>query len=413
MNKFFITSVFIAFVFVSSHAQSWQADPETAKNRTESEEFNYLEKNVPDYTLPPLLTSNDGIKITTTEQWEAFRREEILRTLQMQLFGKVIGKPDQVKYVIKSQKDTLGNKAIKKTIHITMNKNSETLLMKLWLFVPKNISGPAPTYLLVNHRGEAHVFPDETVESGFWPIEQIIDRGYATAGFMARDLDPDSNTDRGFDNGIHGIIEPEGERPSYAWGTLAAWAWGASMAMNYLVTDDDINKDQVVVVGHSRGGKTALWTGAVDQRFAMAVSNMSGCGGAALSRRKYGETVERINTRFPNWFCKNFHQYNNNESELPFDQHMLLAMMAPRAVYVASADEDLWADPRGEFLSLKAAEEIYELYGFSGIPRKEMPPLDTPVTGDRTGYHIRTGEHNMTPYDWEQFMNFTDEMFDY
>ena len=414
MKKDLFLLLTIVFVAISGdvHSQTWQADAQRVKELTKKRsEFNYDENNVPEYKLPDVFTSIDGIKIQNKEQWEAFRRNEIIDILEMELFGKKIGHPDKVTFTLVEKKDTLQGTAFKKTIDIVFHEGTESLTVKLWLFVPKTMDKPLPAFLLANNRGDAGLFPIEQAESGFWPIQKIIKRGYVAACFNVKDIDPDSNENRGFNNGIHGLIEPDGARPDYAWGTLAGWAYGAKTIMDYFETDSDVDSKKVALVGHSRGGKTALWAGATDKRFSIIVSNMSGCGGAALSRREYGETVKQINTRFPHWFAENFHAYNDQEQELPFDQHMLLAMIAPRGLYVSSADKDLWADPKGEFLSLKHAEQVYRLFGFSGIQREIMPPLDSPVMGDRTGYHIRSGIHNLTPYDWEQFMNFADRVF--
>lgn len=363
-----------------------------------------------DLSLPDPLTTSAGNKVTTPAEWQKTRRPELLELFRTHVYGRApIGRPDTLRFDVKeTNKDAMGGKAILKRIDIHFSGPGGKGIISLALFIPNRAPKPVPGFVLICNRGRNNIDPTRKNKSPFWPAERIVQRGYVAASFHNSDLDPDKYD--GFKDGVHGMFDPkDSKRPPDAWGTIAAWAWGASRVMDYFESDNDIDEEHIGVVGHSRGGKTSLWCGAEDERFALVISNDSGCTGAALARRKKGETVAKINNRFPHWFCTNYNKFNGNEDDLPVDQHQLIALMAPRLVYVASASEDLWADPEGEFLSCVHAGPAYELFGLQGVGTNEFPKPEKPLHTGHIGYHIRTGKHNLTEYDWDRFMDFADK----
>ncbi len=363
-----------------------------------------------DLDLPDPLTTNAGETVATPEAWTETRRPEILELFRTHVYGRApVGRPEDLRFeVAKADPTAMDGAATRKLVNVRYSGPGGEGGLRLILFVPNAAPKPAPAFLLISNRDpDENLDPTRAKRSGFWPAEEIVARGYAAAAFHNADVDPDRHD--GFKNGVHGLFDPpDGPRAPDAWGAIAAWAWGASRALDYLETDVDVDARRVAVVGHSRGGKTALWAGAEDPRFAMVVSNESGCTGAALARRKRGERVRQINDRFPHWFCAGYTRYNGREDDLPLDQHMLLALAAPRLLYVASASEDAWADPEGEFLAARAASPVYRLLGQAGLEADAMPGPGGVLHAGRIGYHLRPGKHNLTRWDWARFMDFAD-----
>lgn len=366
---------------------------------------------MPAYMLPDPLRATNGSAIATAAQWRSQRRGELLELFRTHVYGRVPPTSyEQSVAVTGENRNALEGAATLRQVEVRIAREGKSLVIHVNLFTPNKATKPVPAFLLICNRGATNIDASRQIKSEFWPVEEGIARGYAMAAFLNADVDPDKHD--GFQNGIHGLLDP-GQRSADAWGTIAAWAWGASRVLDYLRTVPEIAPDRVAVIGHSRGGKTALWAAAEDERFALAVSNDSGCGGAALSRRRFQgrEQVARIVKSFPHWFCANFSKYAANEDALPVDQHELIALIAPRAVAVGSAASDTWADPRGEFLSVVHAAPVFALWDQRGLGTTDLPPIGSAIHGDGAHYHLRAGKHNLTLEDWQHYFDFADRIF--
>ncbi len=396
------------------------------------------EAKVGSLAIPDVLRRADGTTLTDAAGWMR-HRAALLEIFARELYGRT--PPHEVgdgrtnmRRTTSVDRTALGGKATRKQITVSFTARADGPKLHLLIYQPNTGTAPYPAFLGLNYFGNQCVNADPGIalstewmraapEYGIeknratektrgahafrWEVEKVLARGYATVTAYYGDLSPDH---------VGGLSENVGaffntgtaeQRPADSWGAIGIWAWGLSRALDVLQSDREIDATRVAVHGHSRLGKAALWAGAQDTRFALVISNNSGAGGAALSKRDFGETVAMINTNFPHWFALNFRRYNAREAELPVDQHQLLALIAPRPLYVASATQDLHADPKGEFLAAKFTEPVYALFGKKGLGVAEQPAPDTPV-GETIGYHLRTGAHNILAYDWDQYLNFAD-----
>jgi len=380
-----------------------------SKDLMAQEQFNYDESKVPDLVLPDPFVSAKGEIIRSVEAWEGIKRPELLKVFADQVYGQLPMDYDEIDFEVSTDSGhSYKDVALKNNVTIKVTQKGKVQKINLFLFLPLEGKGPFPVFLLISHRNVQKLFEEH--ENQFFPVRQIVQRGYAAAIFDVEDVSPDDK--ERFADGILTTLYPEQMQMSNGMRGLGAWAWGAMRVMDYFEQNSQIDHTMAAVLGHSRGGKAALWCGANDQRWKVVIPNESGCGGAALSRRRFGETVKRINTNFPFWFTDNFKNFNDREDALPIDQHLLVSCVAPRSIYIASAIEDQWADPKGEFLSLKLGSRVYtDIYGMKlDFPENFINQQRTIHTGP-IGYHIRDGKHDLTLYDWEQFMDFMDRVF--
>jgi len=405
---------------------------------------NYDEAKVRPYVLPDPLIGSDGRRITDVASWQSKRRPELLGLFASQVYGRTpMGRPERMEFEVTSvDRAALGGKAVRKQVTIWFDgKRPGGPKLDVLIYQPVGVPGAGgrwPLFLGLNYYGNASVNADPGIvlsqswmrenaaakivnhrategtrgtHSSRWEVESVIARGYATATAYYGDICPDRSGAE--PEALGGFLRgrPNAGRAPDEWAAIGMWAWGLSRIMDYLETDPELDARRVALHGHSRLGKAALWAGAQDERFAIVISNNSGCGGAAIERRNYGETVADITAAFPHWFARNFANYAGREDQLPVDTHSMMALMAPRPVYVASAADDLWADPKGEFLSLKGAEPVYALFGLKGVGVDAHPPVETPVSAGVLAYHVRRGGHDITAYDWNQYLNFADRQW--
>jgi hypothetical protein len=395
--------------------------------------YRILERRVPDLHLPDPLIMRDGMPVESAAVWRQCRRAELLGLFCEFEYGRP---PTQLSRTpcagLTIDEDALDGVATRKEVRISLSEDPDGPAFNLLVYLPNRLRQEclaAPLFLGLNFFGNQTICNDDAIliseswvpsnsitkgrpaemlrgiQSSSWPVDCILGHGYGLATAYCGDIVPDRVD--GLELGVHRWFREHGfEGPgSTSWGAIGGWAWGLSRAVDYLSQDSDVDPGKIAVIGHSRLGKAALWAGAQDERFSLVISNNSGCGGAALAMRKFGERVADVNAVNPHWFCDSFKRFNHREEDLPIDQHELIALIAPRPVYVASAQLDLAADPMGEFLAARHASCVYELLGGTGIGCRELPAVGEATMGS-IGYHIRKGQHGITLFDWQQYIAF-------
>ncbi len=400
----------------------------------------------PDNAWPDLLVLHDGSRVSDAQQFTAHRRQEILHDLAENVYGRTPATPVPIAMrVTSTDQHALGGAAIRKQITITLGSASSTRELHLLLYLPAGATKPVPVFVGLNFNGNQTVnadpgidlndvwLPDPALAStpiakelgghirrrateasrganaSEWPVVMILKQGYGLATMYGGDIEPDFVAGIGY--GIRPLLFKPGQMIPAAneWGAIGAWAWGMSRAVDYLETDPGVDTNAILAIGHSRFGKTALWAGAQDTRFAMVISNESGQGGATLSHRETGEQVSHLNIAFPYWFCANYHHFTGRTDQMPVDGHFVLALIAPRPLFVASAQSDPFSDPRGEFLSVAAASQVYRLFGEEGVSA-DANVEPGKALGKALRYYVRAGGHAILDEDWRQYIAFANEM---
>ncbi len=385
------------------------------------------EAKVPAYPLPDPLRMADGRQVTSARMWQRERRPELLRAFEHSIYGVAPPPPRRERFeVVETDRHALGGLAVRRQVRVLIDGTEHGPQLMVLLYLPANATGRVPVFVGPNFHGNQAVTSDPAVtithnwvtpttgirkgsataesrgvDASQWPVEQLLRAGYGVATYCTGDVYPDG--DGKFAESIQPWFRTSPGAPD-RWGAIATWAWGLSRVVDYLATDPAVDARRLIAIGHSRYGKVALWAGASDQRFAAVIANDSGEGGASLYRRRFGETIRVMNNY---WFAPVFKTYADREAELPVDAHELLALIAPRPVYIASASEDWWSDPKGEFLAAAGADPVYRMLTGEGLDGHVMPAASAAISS-RISYHLRTGAHDITAWDWARYIGFAD-----
>lgn len=368
--------------------------------------------------LPDLLTSpKTGRAVTTKEGWEKELRPEIVEFYTREVYGRrPVERPEALTFTtVGRDTPVCGGKGVRREVKISFRAKYGEMSFSAVAFIPKRANGSAaPAFLCITCMDDPFrrrkTFSDET-------IGMALDRGYAMVGYWGKDFLPDMSLDPSERKGwqgkfVFGNYEKPEERTRESWGAISVWAWTASRVLDWLETVPEIDAKRVAVAGNSRAGKTALWAGVTDTRFAMVCPNCSGCLGARLSHIDL-DGVERMGPLMrlqTFWFCDNIWKWSDTDRfEFPYDQHQLAACIAPRLLAVGTGSDDIGAGPEGEFLMARAASPAWELYGMKGLASDTVyPGVDSNLITEGVGFHRRPGGHYLGYGNWKRFMDFAD-----
>jgi hypothetical protein len=388
---------------------------------------NYDEAKVGTYTLPYPLKLNNGKPVRDAKTWESKRRPEIVAMFETQQYGRAPGRPADERFEVAETGTAFHGKAIREQVTISFSKDESWPKIHLLVYVPAAERNPVPIFFTINFGAVQNAVDDPAITpDNVWDpktntrisppkgrgfgridVERLLDAGFGVATFYYGDVDPDYP--EGFSNGIrvHYVKSGQTERAPDDWGSIAAWAWGMSRVQDYFETDKRIDSKRVAIHGVSRLGKTVMWAGAHDQRFALVIASCSGEGGAALSHRNYGETIAHLTapSRYPYQFAANYAKYAGFPDTAPMDANLLVALIAPRPLLLQTGSTDEWSDPKGEFLAAVAAGPVYKLFGKDGLGIDAWPAANQPILHD-LGYYMHEGGHGMVPGDWDVYVRF-------
>jgi hypothetical protein len=385
---------------------------------------NYAEDKVPAYTLPEALVMASGERVTSSQMWRERRRPEILKFYETEIYGRVPENAPQVTWeVVETDATAREGAATMKRVVGRMGDKPDGPEMNLTVHFPNKATGPTPLLLSISFgfppggrggntgKADAAKAPAKARGPAFDSLGEVLGRGWGYATLAYGDIQPDRANQ--WTSGVIGLTLKEGQtQPApHEWGTISAWSWGISRAIDYFETEKAVHPKQIAITGVSRLGKTVLWASAQDERVAAVFSVVSGEMGAALIRRDWGETLDDMAQNFSWQFCGNIQKWAGRWNELPVDQHQLIALSAPRAVYVNGGLTDQWSDPKGEFLALVGAGPVYRLLGQRDLGVTELPPLDTPLTSGELAFHYHSSGHTAVPADWKAFLDFAERHF--